>query len=90
MNAHSLRKKIERHADYGNMTIASESMSDSTEPMAPEAFFDVSDEEVNILIERGDPIRGHIEWRAGERTPFEAKYLDGEFSLHFGRWELPS
>ncbi len=90
MNVHSLRKKIERRADFGNMTMASESMSDRSEPMDPRAVFDRDDAEVEGLIDSGEPIRGHIEWQAGERTPFEVRLAAGQFSLRFGRWELPA
>lgn len=65
-------------------------MSDSSEPTNPRAVFDADDLEVERLIATGSPVRGHIEWQRGERTPFEARVTRWSLDVSFGKWELPA
>lgn len=89
MNAHQLKGKIRRRAKFDDHSMANLSMSDSTEPIHPEVFFNNTDEEVGVMIQAGIPIRGHIEWEGGEWTEFVATNVLDDLEVKLGKWEIP-
>jgi hypothetical protein len=90
MNIEKFRREVEKSAEMANATMANESMSDSNEEFVMDLTFDETDPvRLQQMIQEGVPVTGHVYWRGGFRSPFEAHKYGWRVVARFGPWEMP-